>query len=399
MLENVQPAPPDAILGLTDAYKTDSNPKKINLGVGVYQDSDGRTPLLNSVLKAEQRILKTEKSKSYLPIPGAPEYGRLVRELLFGEDAPQIDSGAAVTCQTPGGTGALRVGADFLGKFYPDAQVWLSDPTWANHKGIFSSVGFELKSYPYYDANTHDLDFDGMRTAIERVPAGDIVLLHVCCHNPSGVDIDSDHWRAVAQIAHERGWIPFLDFAYQGFGSGLDQDAAGLRILAEAGVEFVVASSFSKNFSLYYERAGALTLVLSDAEKGAAAFSHLKKTVRTNYSNPPAHGGLIVSSILGDEQLKSEWESEVAEMRSRLTNMRKLFVEKMGEYCPDRDFSFIARQYGMFSFSGLTPKQVAWLRSERSIYIVGSGRINTAGINAANVDYLCESIKSAIAHA
>jgi len=396
MLENIQPAPPDAILGLTEAFKEDDNPRKINLGVGVYQDSDGRTPLLKSVARAEERLLEIEESKSYLPIPGAPQYGRAVRELLFGKDAPQIDSGSAVTCHAPGGTGALRVGADFLRKFHPDSKVWLSAPTWANHKGIFPAAGFELAPYPYYDPETHGLDFEAMKTALESVPANDIVLLHACCHNPTGVDLDQQQWDELVEIAKRRGWIPFLDFAYQGFGVGLEEDASSLRKLVSQGLEFIIASSFSKNFSLYYERAGALTVVLKNGERAAAAFSHLKKTVRTNYSNPPAHGGLIVATILSDPELKSLWESEVAAMRERLAGMRKLFVEKMRHYCPELDFSFIEKQHGMFSFSGLTPDQVAWLRDERSIYIVGSGRINTAGIREGNIDYLCESIKAAM---
>lgn len=396
MLENIQPAPPDAILGLTEAFKEDDNPRKINLGVGVYQDSHGRTPLLESVAKAEERLLEIEESKSYLPIPGAPQYGRAVRELLFGRDAPQIDSGSAVTCHTPGGTGALRVGADFLGKFHPASKVWLSEPTWANHKGIFPAAGFELASYPYYDPGSHGLDFGAMKTALEGVPANDIVLLHACCHNPTGVDLDREQWEEVAAIARRREWIPFLDFAYQGFGSGLEEDALSLRTFVDQGLEFIVASSFSKNFSLYYERAGALTVALKDPERAAAAFSHLKKTVRTNYSNPPAHGGLIVATILSDPELKALWEGEVAAMRERLAGMRKLFVEKMLQYCPELDFSFIEKQHGMFSFSGLAPDQVAWLRNERSIYIVGSGRINTAGIRESNVDYLCESIRAAL---
>lgn len=396
MLEHIEPAPADAILGLTAAFKEDPNPKKINLGVGVYQDSTGKTPLLESVVEAEQKILETEKTKSYLPIPGAPEYGRGVRALLFGEGNPLVDSGEAVTAHTPGGTGALRVGADFLHKFYPDANVWLSDPTWANHKGIFPSGGFKLASYPYYDSVRHGLDFEAMKNQLEKVPAGDIVVLHACCHNPTGVDLTEEQWKEVAQIANEMGWIPFLDFAYQGFRRGLEEDTAGLRILLEAGDECLVASSFSKNFSLYHERAGALTLVLADKQKADAAFSHLKKTIRTNYSNPPAHGGLIVNTILSDERLKSKWISEVAQMRERIADMRALFVEKMREYCPTEDFSFIEKQGGMFSFSGLTASQVEYLRQERSIYIVGSGRINMAGILEENVDYLCESIKMAL---
>jgi len=396
MLKDIQPAPADAIMGLTADFREDTNPNKINLGVGVYQDSSGKTPLLESVVEAEQIILQNEKSKAYLPIPGSPEYGRSVRTLLFGREDSRVDSGVAVTSHTPGGTGALRVGADLLRRFYPESKVWLSEPTWANHKGIFPSAGFDLESYPYYDPETHGLDFEAMRAQLEKVPADDIVLLHACCHNPSGVDISDEQWNVVAEIARDRGWVPFLDFAYQGFRRGLDQDAAGLRILADAGVECLVASSFSKNFSLYNDRVGALTLLLDERQKAEAAFSHLKKVIRTNYSNPPAHGGLIVNTILNDARLREMWAGEVENMRQRITRMRRLFVEKMREYCPEHDFSFIEQQGGMFSFSGLTSKQVEYLRKERSIYIVGSGRINTAGILESNIDYLCESIKQAL---
>lgn len=396
MLEKIQPAPADAILGLTSAYKEDPNPKKINLGVGVYQDDTGKTPLLESVIQAEQKILKSEQSKSYLPIPGDPAYGRGVRGLLFGETDPLLDSGQAATCHTPGGTGALRVGADFLHKFYPEAKVWLSKPTWANHKGIFPSAGFDLESYPYYNPQSHGLDFEAMRDCLETIPANEIVVLHACCHNPTGVDLTGEQWSEVAEIANQKGWIPFLDFAYQGFRDGIREDAGGLKRLLEADIECMVASSFSKNFSLYYERVGALTLILDTADKAQSAFSHLKKTIRTNYSNPPAHGGLIVNTILSDDELRAKWEAEVAQMRGRIARMRKLFVERMRKYCPDEDFGFIEQQGGMFSFSGLTADQVEYLRKERSIYIVGSGRINTAGILEDNLDYLCESIKMAL---
>ncbi len=396
MFEDIQPAPADAILGLTEAFRADSNPKKVNLGVGVYQDSDGKTPILTTVMKAEQRLLADEQTKSYLPISGSPEYGQLVRGLLFGTDDPDVNSGAAITCHTPGGTGALRVGADFLRKFYPNSTVWLSDPTWANHSGIFPAAGFALNNYPYYNPETHGLNFKAMTAQLMKIPAKDIVLLHACCHNPTGVDIPDDAWREIAEIANERGWIPFLDFAYQGFRQGINEDAVALKILSAAGVEYLVASSFSKNFGLYRERTGALTLVLTDRDKAEAAFSHLKKSVRTNYSNPPAHGALIVSAILSDPALRSEWEAEVGVMRNRIADMRRLFVEKMRQCCPDQNFDFIEKQNGMFSFSGLSPAQVKYLRDKKSIYIVGSGRINTAGIRENNINYLCESLKQAI---
>lgn len=397
MLANIQPAPPDAILGLTEAFKADRNPSKVNLGVGVYKDAAGNTPVLESVRAAERILLEIEKTKSYLPISGSPGYGRSVRGLVFGESSALIDNGRAVTCQAPGGTGALKVGADFLRKMYADSRVWLSSPTWANHRGIFCNAGFPVSEYSYYEEGMHGLDFVAMCADLQAVPADDIVVLHACCHNPTGADLDASQWMIVADIARERGWIPFLDFAYQGFGSGLDEDACGVRILAEAGVEFLVASSFSKNFSIYYERAGALTLVLDAAAKASAAFSHIEQAARTNYSNPPAHGALIVETILNDPSLRLVWEDEVTEMRRRLAKVRTMFVERMHQLCPDRDFSFIEKQWGMFSYSGLTRDQVAFLRKERSIYIVDSGRISTAGIIDDNIDYLCESIRDALA--
>ncbi len=396
MLANIQPAPPDAILGLTEAFRADRNPRKVNLGVGVYKDAAGHTPVLESVRAAERILLEIEKTKSYLPISGSPGYGMSVRGLLFGEDSAMVGDGRAVTCQAPGGTGALKVGADFLKKMYPDSKVWLSTPTWANHSGIFSNAGFEVDNYAYYDDRLHRLGFDAMCSDLNSVPADDIVVLHSCCHNPTGADLDAAQWQVVSEIAAEKGWVPFLDFAYQGFGAGISEDARAVRMLAKAGLEFLVASSFSKNFSIYYERAGALTIVADDSAKATAAFSHIELTARTNYSNPPAHGALIVETILNDPSLRRLWESEVAEMRKRLAKMRALFVERMHQYCPDRDFSFIEKQWGMFSYSGLTREQVAFLRNERSIYVVDSGRISTAGIIDENIDYLCESIRDAL---
>ena len=392
MLEKIQAAPPDPILGLTEAFKNDPNPRKINLGVGVYKDENGLTPVLNSVKKAEERILSAEKSKSYLPIDGAPAYTNVVQEMLFGAAHALLGSGRVVSAQAPGGTGALRVAADFLAGQMPNATVWISDPTWPNHPGIFQSAGLQVESYPYFDKNSNGVAYDALLSALEQIPAGDVIVLHGCCHNPTGVDLSAEQWARVSTLLVERQVLPLIDFAYQGFAEGLDDDAVGLRTVCQDHGEVLVASSFSKNFGLYNERIGALTLVGASADAAQAALSHIKRCIRSNYSNPPAHGAAIVGAVLGDADLRTQWEAEVAEMRSRINTMRHLFVETLNEKGAQQDFSFIARQRGMFSFSGLNPAQVQALRERYGIYIVGSGRINVAGMNAASMDYLCEAI-------
>ena len=392
MFETITPAPPDAILGLTEAFQKDPNPRKINLGVGVYKDGSGQTPVLASVKEAEKRLLGSEATKSYLPIDGLAAYTTACQELAFGSEHPIVSAGRAATAQTPGGTGALRVAADFVRRISPQATVWLSDPTWPNHPNVFGSAALNVASYPYFDAAGNVVDFESMMAALENIPAGDVLLLHGCCHNPTGADLSAEQWQAVAALCAGRGILPLLDFAYQGFGNGLEEDAVGVRIVANHCREFLVAGSFSKNFGLYNERVGALSLVAASADAAAAAQSHLKICVRTNYSNPPAHGGQIVAAILGDPELRQTWEVELAEMRNRINAMRHLFVETLDEQGVARDFSFIAQQRGMFSFSGLTPAQVQALRERHSIYVVGSGRINVAGMTAANMDYLCAAI-------
>lgn len=392
MFETITSAPADAILGLTDAFKEDPNPNKINLGVGVYKDGGGQTPVLATVKEAEQRLLCSEATKSYLPIDGLAEYGRLSQQLVFGREHPILSEGRAATVQTPGGTGALRVAADFVRRIFPRATVWLSDPTWPNHPNVFGSAALQVQSYPYFEATTNGVAFDRMMAALETIPKGDVLLLHGCCHNPTGADLSTQQWQAVASVCADRGILPLLDFAYQGFGDGLDEDATGVRIVADHCREILVATSYSKNFGLYNERVGALTLVADSTEAADAANSHMKICVRTNYSNPPAHGGQIVAEILGDHELHRRWEKELAEMRNRINDMRNLFVETLDEKGAGRDFSFIARQRGMFSYSGLTPAQVQALRERHSVYVVGSGRINVAGMTEANMDYLCEAI-------
>ncbi|MEE9368325.1 MAG: amino acid aminotransferase [Pontiella sp.] len=396
MWKEIEAAPADAILGLTEAFKKDSSPAKVNLGVGVYKDDQGVTPILNCIKTAEEKLVQTETSKGYLPITGSPAYGANVQKLLFGAESEVIASGRAATIHSPGGTGALRVGADLLKKFNSDAKLWVSTPTWANHKGIFTAARFEINDYPYYNAETKGVDFDAMLAALENVPSSDIVLLHVCCHNPTGVDLSVEQWDRVVAIAASKGWTPFLDFAYQGFGDGIEQDRAVVEKFAAAGIDFLVASSFSKNFGLYNERTGALTVVSPTAEESSVAMSHIKATVRVNYSNPPAHGGLAASAVLEDSPLYEQWVGEVAEMRERIKAMRVALVDGLAARGVDQDFSFIKEQRGMFSFSGLSNDIVAWLRDNKAIYIVNGGRINLAGLTSGNIDYVCDSIAEAL---
>jgi aspartate/tyrosine/aromatic aminotransferase len=392
MWQNIIAAPADSILGLTDAFKKDPSPQKVNLGVGVYKDEQGRTPILKCVKVAEKILLEQEGTKSYLPISGDPVYSNEVQKLLFGESAEVIINRRAVTAHAPGGTGALRVGGDLLKKSYPDAKVWISNPTWANHKGVFKTAGFELAEYDYYNPENKAVDFDAMVNSLEAVPAGDIVLLHVCCHNPSGVDLNAAQWKQVAAIGKEKGWVAFLDFAYQGFGESVEEDRCGVEEFAATGVDFFIASSFSKNFGLYNERTGALTIVSPTAEDAVVAMSHLKATIRVIYSNPPAHGGLVVAKILSNPELHIQWLGELTGMRDRIKAMRVALVEGLSARGVKGDFSYIARQRGMFSFSGLSDEIVDWLRTNKSIYVVGGGRINLAGLTKTNIDYVCDAI-------
>jgi len=386
----------DAILRLTEAFKKDANPEKINLGVGVYQDADGKTPILKCVREAQQRLLTAESTKSYLPIPGTPEYGKLARELMFGADHEILASNRAVTVQAPGGTGALRVACDFVKQHYPNSRVWMSKPTWANHPQIIAAAGLDSDAYPYFDAANNALAFDAMIQGLGEIPTGDVVLLHACCHNPSGIDPSPEQWAQIADVVAERKLLPLLDFAYQGFGDGLREDPQGVLAMCRPGAEALICSSFSKNFGLYRERVGALTVVAASDEVAQKALSQVKRCVRTNYSNPPAHGGQIVATVLADADLRALWLDELAEMRGRIRQMRQMLVDTLKAKGVTRDFSFITRQRGMFSFSGLTPEQVDRLREEYSIYIVRSGRINVAGITPANCDRLCDAIAAVL---
>jgi aspartate/tyrosine/aromatic aminotransferase len=392
MFKNLEMAPPDPILGLTDAFNEDPNPRKINLGVGVYKDASGKTPVMNTVKKAEERILRRENTKNYLPIGGSPEFGGAVQTLLFPVGDEIVQQKRALTAQTPGGTAALRVAADFLKTVGKKNRIWVSEPTWPNHSQVFRAAGLEVSTYPYYDAANRSLDGDSMIQALGRVPEGDVLLLHGCCHNPTGADPDPDQWKEISSVAASRRLILLVDLAYQGLGQGLEEDAAGIRVLCGSPRDILIASSFSKNFGLYRERVGALTLVSDSAETTARAFSHVKATIRANYSNPPSHGGAIVATILNDPELRAEWEGEVRQIRDRIRDMRLLFANTLKAKGVRQDFSFISRQNGMFSFSGLNKQQVETLRKKHALYILGSGRINVAGMTVENMDTLCAAI-------
>ena len=397
MFAELTMAPADPILGLTEAYRQDPNPAKINLGVGIYVDDTGVSPLFAAVRKAEQKILAARKTKAYLPIPGSPEYGQAVQGLIFGAGNEIVTAKRARTALTPGGTGGLRVAGDFLHKHFPQAAIWFSEPTWSNHFNVFRAAGIEIKEYPYYDAQTYQIRMDALLEGIAAIPEGDVVLLHGCCHNPSGVDPSPEQWDRIARIVAERKLIALVDLAYQGFGQDLEQDAEGVRRLCRIVPEVLIASSYSKNIGLYNDRVGALTVVAPSAETADIAFSHVKAAIRANYSNPPAHGGAIVSTIMSDDALRAEWEEELAVVRGRIQEMRRLFAETMKRKGVDRDFSFLTRQHGMFALSGLNREQVDALKKNHSIYLVGSGRVNVAGMTSENMDRLCDAVAEVLA--
>ena len=396
MFDRIEMAPPDPILGLEEAFKRDPNPAKINLAAGVYKDADGATPILHVVKRAEEQILLDEISKSYLGIVGAPEYATVVQGLIFGADHSLVSSGRAVTAHAPGGTGALRVAAEFIKRANPSARVWLSQPTWPNHANVMRAAGLEVATYPYFDAPANRLSFDALLETLAQLPEGDVVVLHGGCHNPTGIDPSPDQWAAIADVLTARRALPLVDFAYQGFAEGIDEDAAGVRTLCDRLGELLIATSYSKNFGLYNERVGALTLVAASPAAANAALSQIKSLIRANYSNPPAHGAKIVTTILRSAELRSDWEIEVAAMRGRIHQMRRRFVEQLIALGVERDFSFIERQHGMFSFTGLTKDQVLTLRSQHAIYIVDSGRINVAGLTEANLPVLSAAIASVL---
>lgn len=396
LLAQVPMAPSDPILGITEAYVADQNPKKVNLGVGVYYDDNGKVPLLECVRRAENERLKAAPPRNYLPIDGLAAYDRAVQELVFGRDFGAVKDKRVVTVQALGGTGGLKIGADFLRQITPRSEVWISDPSWENHRQLFEAAGFTVKSYPYYNAKTHGLDFNGMRNALNALPAGAIVVLHACCHNPTGVDLIGDQWKDILAIVQRRGLIPFLDLAYQGFGDGLDADAFAARLFAEAMSPVFLSTSFSKSLSLYGERIGAFSLVTASAEEGARVLSQLKRIVRTNYSNPPTHGSQLAAGVLSSPELRALWEQELGAMRDRIKRMRLDLVSRIKARVPGAEFGFILTQRGLFSYSGLTKEQVIRLRKEHSIYAIETGRICVAALNSGNIDYVADAIANVI---
>jgi aromatic-amino-acid transaminase len=397
LFARIEMAPRDPILGVTEAFVADTNPRKVNLGVGVYYDDNGKVPLLECVKRAEAQLVAATLPRAYLPIDGLASYDKAVQALVFGADSAVIGAKRAVTVQALGGTGALKLGADFIRRIAPGAEVWISDPSWENHRALFEYAGFKVNTYRYYDPAIRGLDFAAMRAALEAIPSGHVVLLHACCHNPTGADLTNDQWNEVIAIVRDRGHIPFLDIAYQGFGDGIEADAHAVRAFAAAGVPLFVSNSFSKSFSLYGERVGALSVVAATGEEAARLLSQLKRVVRTNYSNPPSHGGKVVASVLESAELRGVWESELAGMRDRIRTMRSRLADGLRTVAPGSDFSFVLRQRGMFSYSGLTKSQVDRLRTEFSVYAIDTGRICVAALNSKNIDYVVESIGKVIA--
>lgn len=390
----VELAPRDPILGLNEAFNADPRSTKVNLGVGVYTNEEGKIPLLRAVREAEKARVEAALPRGYLPIDGIAVYDAAVQKLLLGESSPLIAAGRVVTVQALGGTGALKIGADFLKRVEPNAKVAISDPSWENHRALFESAGFEVVAYPYYDAATHGVNFPAMLDALNSYPAGTIAVLHACCHNPTGVDLSEAQWKQVVEVVKARGLVPFLDIAYQGFGDGIQEDAFAVRLFAEAELNAFVSSSFSKSFSLYGERVGALSVITTGKDEAARVLSQLKRVIRTNYSNPPTHGGSIVASVLATPELRATWETELGEMRDRIRAMRTGLVERLKAAGVARDFGFVNAQRGMFSYSGLNAAQVDRLREEFGIYAVGTGRICVAALNMRNID----TVANAIAH-
>jgi aromatic-amino-acid transaminase len=388
-------APGDPILGVTEVFVADKSPKKVNLGVGVYYDDHGKVPLLECVKRAEAQRVQSASPKSYLPIDGLQAYDRAVQALVFGANAPLLGEGRVLTVQALGGTGGLKIGADFLKQLSPDAQVWISEPSWENHRALFEAAGFKVQAYPYYDPATRGLKFEAMLSSLQALPAGSIVVLHSCCHNPTGVDLSREQWQKVLDVVQARGLVPFLDLAYQGFGDGIDADAYAPRLFAGAMSPIFLSSSFSKSLSLYGERVGAFSLVAGSADEAARALSQVKRVVRTNYSNPPTHGGDIVARVLTTPELRALWEQELGGMRERIKAMRKALAEGVRKRS-GKDFSFVLKQRGLFSYTGLTKEQVERLRTEYSIYAIDTGRVCVAALNTKNIDYVAEAIANVL---
>jgi aromatic-amino-acid transaminase len=388
----VEMAPRDPILGLNEAFNADPRDTKVNLGVGVYFDDNGKIPLLGAVRIAEETRLKAAPPRGYQPIEGAPAYNQAVQNLLFDKDSGMLANGQVITAQALGGTGALKVGADYLKRLNPEARVYISDPSWENHRALFESAGFEVNNYAYYDAATRGVNFSGMKASLNALAAGSVIVLHACCHNPTGADLSQAQWDEVVAICKDKGLVPFLDMAYQGFADGIDADAAAVRALSNSGLQFFVASSFSKSFSLYGERVGALSIVTASKEESARVMSQVKRVIRTNYSNPPIHGGALVAGVLASPELRQMWETELAGMRDRIRGMRTGLVEAIKAQGVAQDFSFVVQQRGMFSYTGLTAAQVERMKEEFGIYAVSTGRICLAALNSRNVDYVAKAI-------
>ncbi|MGH8631729.1 MAG: aromatic amino acid transaminase, partial [Burkholderiales bacterium] len=379
-----------------ELFNADPKPAKVNLGVGVYYDDKGKVPLLECVRRAEHQLVEKAAPRSYLPIDGLPAYDKAVQVLVFGADSPAVAEKRVVTVQALGGTGGLKIGADFLRRLLPEAQIWISDPSWENHRALFETAGFKVNVYPYYDAATHALNFTGMIDSLQKMPPGSIVVLHACCHNPTGMDLQPEQWSEVMRIVTGRGLVPFVDIAYQGFGDGLDADGEAVRGFARAGGPLFVSNSFSKSFSLYGERVGALSVLAESSEEGARVLSQLKRIVRTNYSSPPTHGGQIVATVLTTPELRATWEKELGQMRERIRSMRAQLVDRIHARVPGADFGFVLNQRGMFSYSGLSKAQVQRLREEYSVYAVDTGRICVAALNSRNVDYVADAVAKVI---
>ncbi|WP_186157520.1 amino acid aminotransferase [Burkholderia gladioli] len=392
----VELAPRDPILGLNEAFNADTRPTKVNLGVGVYTNEEGKIPLLRAVADAEKARVAAGLPRGYLPIDGIAAYDAAVQKLLLGKDSALIAAGRVVTAQAIGGTGALKIGADFLRTLNPNAKVAISDPSWENHRALFETAGFKVEAYPYYDAATHGVNFDAMLAALNSYEAGTIVVLHACCHNPTGVDLSDAQWAQVVEVVKARQLVPFLDIAYQGFGEDLEADAAAVRLFAAADLNVFVSSSFSKSFSLYGERIGALSIITSSKDEATRVLSQLKRVIRTNYSNPPTHGGALVSAVLASPELYASWVQELGEMRDRIRAMRNGLVERLKASGVDRDFGFINAQRGMFSYSGLTAAQVDRLREEFGIYAVSTGRICVAALNTRNIDAVSAAVAAVL---
>ena len=395
-LDALDPALPDPILGLTEAFKADTRAGKVNLSVGVYQNEHAQTPAFRAVQQAERLLLEDGRARGYLPITGSPRFVAATQALVFGAALGHLGE-RLVSLQAPGGTGALRVAADFLYQRLEVRRAWVSTPTWANHPGVFAAAGLETAAYPYFDAATNTIAFDALCDALRTGPArGEVIILHACCHNPTGADLTATQWAEVASVCAERELLPLLDFAYQGLGDGLAEDTAAIQIFAQAGLPFFVASSYSKNFGLYQDRTGLLSFVAPTPQIAQAVASQLKSIVRTNYSNPPAHGGLVVAAILDDAERRAAWEVELTEMRERILSMRHALVDGLQAAGAGRDFGFLAAQRGMFSFTGLTQEHVRRLREDHAIYLVGSGRINVAGLNPGNIDRVCSAVAAVL---